>query len=264
MDSLTNFWERLLAAIPIVKRWRRSSFYRSHLRSLEQTLEAHPFRKKHFSIQSLTLDQHQVHPDTEISVGGTVLDATTFVYLFSVFNGSDCFSEETNSTGVDGAPPGSYVCISNTAIIGAGHENRVGLYRHRKHTDLTINALHIDHIFLAPQMRGKGLGGIMFGLCALAAFSIGVDRITLLAAGGQGFNQIYYGYKIWPRYGFDAPLHTNERSLAQFSTCLTVQDLIAIDSNWWEVHGSQREMDFDLTPHSRSWKILLDYIRAIP
>lgn len=264
MHSLQTYWERLLAAIPFFKRWRRSLFYDSHLRSLEQALEAHPSRQMHFSVQSLTLDGRQVLSDTEVLVGGTLLDATTFVYLFSVFNGSDCLSEETNTTGDDGAPPGSYICISNSAVIGAGHENRIGLYQHGRHTDLSIDAVHIDHIFLAPHMRGSGLGGIMFGLCALAAFSIGVDRITLLAAGGQGFKSIYYGYRIWPRYGFDAPLNSHELSLPQFANCSTVQDLLMIDPAWWETHGGQREMDFDLTPHSRSWKILLDYARNIP
>lgn len=260
MEPLRTYAERLLSIIPVAKQWRRSVFYRSKLDSLESALDANPSRQAYFSLQGLTLDGNPLLPATEVRVAATQMDATTFVYLFSVFNGSACFSEETDQIGHDGAPPGSYIRVSNSHVIGQGHDNRIGLYLDRGRTDLAINALHIDHIFLAPQARGASLGAIMFSLCAIAAFSVGVDRISLLAAGGRGFNSIYYGYKMWPRYGFDAPLNEQERSVPKFSKCHSVQDLRAVDAAWWEQNGNQREMEFDLRPHSRSWKIMLAYM----
>ncbi|ENB4165707.1 hypothetical protein [Stenotrophomonas maltophilia] len=231
---------------------------------IERALEAHSSRHKYFSLSAVTLDGAAVLPDTEVSVGGTIMDSRTFAYLFSIFDGSDCTSEETDQIGGDGAPPGSYIRVFNSTAIGQGHENRIGLYRYRSRMDLNFDGLHIDHIFLAQSMRGGGLGGIMFALCAIASFSIGVDRITLLAAGGHGFQKIYYGYKIWPRYGFDAPLNAREKSLIQFYKCETVQDLRAVDVAWWDANGNQREMEFDLRPYSRSWLILLAYLGDNP
>lgn len=263
MNSLRIYIERLLSRIPVTKQWRREIFYRSTLDTLEKRLEAHPSWQTYFSVQGLKLDGNDLDRTTEIRLANTSMDATTFTYLFSVFNGSQCFSEETDQVGCDGAPPGSYIRVSNPAVIGAGHDNRTGLYHDQGRTDLTINGLHIDHIFLAQQVRGASLGAIMFGLCAVAAFSLGVDRITLLAAGGHGFKQIYYGYKIWPRYGFDAPLNEQERTIPQFSNCRTVQDLRLINENWWEQNGNQREMEFDLRPHSRSWQIMLAYMDGL-
>ncbi|QTJ31188.1 hypothetical protein [Xanthomonas citri] len=264
MSSIRTYVERLLAAIPLVGKWRRESFYRTHLEEIELALEAHKIRQTHFSLSAVTLDGAAVLPDTEVLVGSTKMDSRTFAYLFSIFNGSDCTVEETDQVGGDGAPPGAYVCVSNNAAIGQGHENRIGLYRYRGRMNLNFDGLHIDHIFLAQPMRGGGLGGIMFALCAIASFSVGIDRITLLAAGGHGFQRIYYGYKIWPRYGFDAPLNAGEQSLVQFHKCATVQDLREIDVAWWDANGNQREMEFDLRPYSRSWLILLAYLRDNP
>jgi len=43
---------------------------------------------------------------------------------------------------------------------------------------------------------------------------------------------------------------------------MTVQDVIALDEPWWMAHGTQRRMVFDLTPHSTSWRKLIQHIRA--
>jgi len=43
--------------------------------------------------------------------------------------------------------------------------------------------------------------------------------------------------------------------------CQSVQDVLSIDPQWWEDHGSQRLMTFDLTAYSAYWQKLLPYTR---
>ena len=85
--------------------------------------------------------------------------------------------------------------------------------------------------------------------------------MSLVAAGGRGFNPRHIGYKVWPKLGFDADLLPGELDDApQHEGCRTVQDVLAIDPAWWEQHGSQRRMTFDLAADSRSWRKLLPYV----
>jgi len=70
----------------------------------------------------------------------------------------------------------------------------------------------------------------------------------------------YVGVKVWPKFGFDAPLLPDETADAShLAGCTTVQDIIALDEPWWMEHGTQRRMVFDLMPHSTSWRKLIPY-----
>ncbi|WP_260435028.1 MULTISPECIES: hypothetical protein [unclassified Burkholderia] len=120
-------------------------------------------------------------------------------------------------------------------------------------------ALHIDHVFLRRQAPDY-LGTVAFALCAITAHCLGYRRITLLAGGGEGYDEHLIGYRYWPKIGFDAPTEPHERAIPAFADCWTAQDLIACDHPWWEVHGSQRLMEFDLGSGSRSWAKPLDYL----
>jgi hypothetical protein len=44
------------------------------------------------------------------------------------------------------------------------------------------------------------------------------------------------------------------------SHCHSVLDVIVADSEWCEQKGRGREMAFDLTSHTRSWDVLLNYL----
>lgn len=73
----------------------------------------------------------------------------------------------------------------------------------------------------------------------------------------------FVGFAVWPKFGFDAPLlpaELNAAPSAALRACETVQDVIAIDADWWEEHGRGRDMRFNLTADSRSWKVLLNYL----
>jgi hypothetical protein len=104
------------------------------------------------------------------------------------------------------------------------------------------------------------LGTLAFSLCAITAHLSGLGQITLVAAGGQNGDPRHIGYKVWPKFGFDAPLLYGEIDGApHLAGCTTVQDVIARDEAWWVGHGTQRHMTFDLTPASTSWRKLLAY-----
>ena len=69
------------------------------------------------------------------------------------------------------------------------------------------------------------------------------------------------GYQVWPKFGFDAPLIPADlNAVPELDECKSVLDVIEVDALWWEAHGRGREMAFNLTPRSRSWEILLDYL----
>lgn len=105
------------------------------------------------------------------------------------------------------------------------------------------------------------LGSVSFALSAIAAYKLGFTSITLIAAGGKQFNKRHVGYKVWPRFGFDAPVDaTDVLEDLRFSSYTCVQEVIANDEALWEEHGSQRMMQFDLSAGSASWRKLLPYV----
>ena len=102
---------------------------------------------------------------------------------------------------------------------------------------------------------------------AISAYRLGFDHIALYAAGNGPVDPNdpdgFVGFSVWPKFGFDAQLNPAELSAAPsdpLRACQTVQDVIAVDPYWWNMHGRGRDMRFDLTANSRSWTILLNYL----
>jgi len=94
----------------------------------------------------------------------------------------------------------------------------------------------------------------------MTAHLAGMGRITLIAADSRGRHAGYVGVKVWPKFGFDAPLLPGETADApHLAGCGTVQKVIALDAPWWMAHGTQRRMVFDLMPQSTSWRKLIPY-----
>ena len=107
---------------------------------------------------------------------------------------------------------------------------------------------------------------IAFGLMVCTAFRRGFKQVTLFAGGnGPPPDDIedgdLIGYMVWPKFGFDAQLLPADlNGEPRLRHCHSVLDVIRVDSNWWEQKGRGREMAFDLTSHSRSWDVLLNYL----
>ncbi len=209
-------------------------------------------------------------------------------HLLMVFDGSRVSEQEQTGIGVDDAPPGTYFTVVNRDVIHEGHKNRIGIYEeegdgaslHLGDADAAqpeaddppvppldeaageaVRAVHVDHLFLRRQAP-EYLGTVAFALCAMVAHRMGFTHISLIAGGGCGHNPNMIGYFFWPKLGFDAPLEPDESGARpEFADCETVQDLLAIDEQWWRDNGTQRWMEFDLADDSPAWGKLLDYLR---
>lgn len=240
-----------------------SDFYRTHLAELHQQLLASPITRAYFTGTGIRFDGVELAPADfyELPIG--TLSIVEFAHMFSVFDGSRVHEQVERSPGLDDAPPGLYFTIVHPQLIQRPRKNRLGLYTELSgEADLFIDGLHVDHYFLNKHHTPPSLGTVAFSLCAITAHLAGLALVTLVAAGGRGFGHRYVGYKVWPRLGFDAPLWPGEVAQApHLAHCRSVQDVLATDPLWWDDHGSQRLMAFDLRANSTSWRKMLPYAR---
>jgi len=164
----------------------------------------------------------------------------------------------------DGTPAGINVLSSNT-FVQPGEKVAVVAYSDINGNGVRIEALYLSRILLEHDAPER-LCTIAFGLQACTAFLLGFAEITLFAAGrGRGDVELdmddMVGYQVWPKFGFDAHLEPADLNAhAHLAKCKSVQDVINRDPEWWAANGHGIEMRFDLTPNSRSWQILLDYL----
>lgn len=229
------------------------------LNDLRRRLDAHRLAQN-FTGADITVDGHVV--ENYVKIGSEIL-AGTFARLFLLANGAQCSVEIESQQTVDKAPPGLYVKSQHDWIESY---NRVGIYKVETGDD-ELTGVFIDNVFFVKDAPAQ-LGTLSFAYLALAAYEMGYHEITLLAGGGAGTNAAGWdppgmvGYKVWPKFGFDAPLEEGETSqVASLSNCKTVREVRQQDLDWWEnVGGDGRVMRFDLTPASDAWQTLLNYI----
>lgn len=239
-----------------------TDFYQTHLASLHERLQAHVIVRAYLSGAQIRLDGYALLPEDSFALPFGTFSTREFAHLLSVFNGSRVHVQAEKSTSRDDAPPGLYFTIINNRVLENQHKNKLGIIQRAEggSIDLFFQDMHIDHYFLKARQTPANLGTLAFALCAITAHLAGLGRITLVAADGQGSHPGYVGAKVWPKLGFDAPLLAGEISgFSHLDGCHTVQDVIARDETWWEEHGTQRLMAFELAAHSVSWLKLLTY-----
>lgn len=239
-----------------------SDFYLTHLATLHQQLLASSIVRTYLTGTGVRLDGIDLVPADCFELPFGTFSTVEFAHLFSIFDGSRVHQQAEKSISLDDAPPGLYFTIINHQLIESRHKNRLGVFqRGGDAIDLYIEDMHIDHYYLSEHQTPSHLGTLAFSLCAITAHLAGMGCITLVAADGQGRNTRYVGAKVWPKFGFDAPLLPNETAdVPHLARCTTVQDVIALDEAWWAEHGTQRRMAFDLSPHSTSWRKLIPYV----
>lgn len=239
-------------------------FYRTDLALLHRQILANDMVGTYLSGSGIRFDGIQLEPADrfDLPFGDLSLSALEFSHLFSVFNGSRVHLQAEKYQGPDDAPPGLYFTVINYKLIQSQHKNKTGLITEEVGTTgLFIDALHIDHFFLNERKSPPRLGTLAFALCAITAHLAGLSHVSLVAAGGQGFSRRHIGFKVWPKLGFDAPLLPGEtEGTHHLAACQTVQDVRTADPAWWDAHGSQRLMTFDLGAHSSSWQKLVPYV----
>ncbi|NHZ65274.1 hypothetical protein [Massilia genomosp. 1] len=242
-----------------------TEFFRTHLAPLYRQLLTHPITKNYLSGTAIRYDGKVLVDADRFTFPFCTLSTLELAHLFSIFNSSRVHVQAQHSHNADEAPPGLYVTVINTKAIQVPHKNRSGIFVEETETvGLFIDGLHIDHFFLNKYLTPPMLGTIAFTLCAMTAHRAGLKTISLIAAGGKGFNRRHVGFKVWPKLGFDANLLPDEvKAIAHLQSCRTVQDVLQRDPAWWETNGSQRLMTFDLNAvPGTSWQKLLPYVRA--
>ena len=191
------------------------------------------------------------------------LDEAETGRLFMIPDGSIVWALTLREQGE--APAGLDV-MSNNPFMAEDENTSVIAYRDDEGTSLRVDALYIRRLVLAEDAPER-LATVAFGLMAISAYRLGFDHISLFAAGNGPIDPDdpdgFVGFAVWPKFGFDAPLEPAEMNPAPseaLRACRTVQEVVALDSEWWIVHGRGRDMRFDLSADSRSWGILLNYL----
>lgn len=246
----------------------RQQYYLSTLLNIHSNLIGHEVAQAHLTCQNVRVGRDEIQPDQDIVLAffnpSVTVTGREFTHLFAIFNGSKASQRGERRAIGDLLHPGDYITVTNRQIIEVGHKNKIGLYKESGGgSGLVIDGLFISHFMLRKNTAPPLLGTIAFSLCAIQAFLLGIAKIELIAAGGQGFNRIFYGYKVWPKFGFNADIDPNEFNAGkapQLAGCATVLDAMELDPAAWAQHGSQRVMTFDLTPGSRSWVQLIKYL----
>jgi hypothetical protein len=242
-------------------------FDRDNLSHAEALLTAHEIARDFFQGELYQRDGARLGGITIEQPGGDSLelDEAETGKLFMIPDGSTVWALAVRDQGE--APAGLDV-MSNNPFMNEDENTSVIAYRDEEGTSLRVDALHIRRLMLVDDAPAR-LATVSFGLMAISAYRLGFDRITLFAAGNGPIDHDdpdgFVGFAVWPKFGFDAHLHPAELNGASESVrvCATVQDVIAAEPEWWAEHGRGRDMHFDLTADSRSWRILLNYLYEV-
>ncbi|XQA61125.1 hypothetical protein ACM9XD_17265 [Xanthomonas sacchari] len=247
----------------------RLAYYQSHLSDLYDSVSSHPTSVAHLTAGNVSYLESGLAQKTE--VGAFRLSPVDFCRLFMVFNNARAgertkvwtsrFSKRKSLE----APLGVYVISS---VSNLTHEQvRIGLFK-KSPFDLFGQSLYMDHLRLNEEVSPPLLGTIAVSLSLMTAFRVGIRSVRLFGAGGYNrFNggrkkTKYWGYKVCPKFGFDAPLFREEMRDPDFLGCKTVSDVVKKDPNLWSEVGFERMMEFDMNPNSQSWKTLIAYLRG--
>ncbi|MEO7495436.1 MAG: hypothetical protein ABIT83_00905 [Massilia sp.] len=240
-------------------------FDRDNLRQAEHLLMAQDIAISYFQGE---LYDRQGCRLTGISItrpdGTTIqLDEAETGRLFMIPDGSTVWARKVTE---HGKVPSGLNVMSNNPLIAKGEHTSVIAFRDEAGTSLGIDALYIRRLILAANAPER-LATVSFGIMAVAAYRLGFGHIELFA-GGNGPIVLddpdrFVGFAVWPKFGFDAALDFAELNAAAsetLRTCKTVQDVIDTDPAWWTALGRGRQMRFDLSAGSRSWRILLNFL----
>ncbi len=179
---------------------------------------------------------------------------------------------------IEEIPAGLLVTIKNDNYI-AGY-NQVCLYN----VDDISRGIYVKLIRFKKNQKISGFGALMLKSMLNAAATLPIDRrlfstMEMLAAGGRHWGDMddggnrWAGYAVWPKYGFDMPLHPKTGEiLNQFpqwpknlADCKTVSSVLALPGGprFWEMVGDGWIMNFDMTAGSANCKALDRYLSEV-
>lgn len=132
--------------------------------------------------------------------------------------------------------------------------------------------IYNKEMFVKPESQGKGLGSEIFLKQVNNASAIGIPAIYATAGAGLALDgSSMNGYYTLPILGYDVPLtteHIKDKNLIRrikrkFPDAETIQDVVMTEEGkqWWKENGDWiYDMEFDLSPGSRSMRVLDKYI----
>lgn len=241
-------------------------FDHDNLSAAEALLTEHEVARKYFQGELYQSDgESRLGGITILQPGGDPvdLDESETGRLFMIPDGSIVWALEV---GEHGEAPAGLDVVSNNPFMEEDEYTSVIAYKDAEGTSLYVDALYIRRLVLAGDAPER-LATVAFGLMAISAYRLGFDHISLFAAGNGPIDPDdpngFVGFAVWPKFGFDATLEAADLNMAPseaLRACRTVQEVIAVDPEWWNDHGRSRDMRFDLSADSRSWSILLNYL----
>lgn len=166
-----------------------------------------------------------------------------------------------------GAMDGAAITVKMTEealILEARHAMLDGeMLREIREDESGLQLMLNESFMLKEKHQSAGIGARSFAIEAHEASAQGFAKIITDAAGSFSSNT-FNGYYTWPRLGYNSALTQREIALLpqDLSSARTVLDLLETEDGrtWWLRNGSGRKMEFDLSPDSRSWRILLTYM----
>ena len=143
---------------------------------------------------------------------------------------------------------GSHASMESTVSVGLDHEGEKYVDFANLHAATTVMNSGGNY---SPSLEGenaKRVGSLLlekFPEALAAAEKIGCSYAKTYAAGAA--DRQYNGYRLWPQFGFNAPLEDRVRSLAPGSE--TIQQLISTPEGdkLWNEHGNSAQMRLDFT-----------------
>jgi hypothetical protein len=130
----------------------------------------------------------------------------------------------------------------------------------------TVEPNQVPSRALPESGQRHGIGQKTFATQLEQARELGDDRIELVSARNDDPNVRQIGYKVWPKFGFDADLSRKRMALAPapLRSAKKLSDLLATedDQEWWDKHGQSAPTTFDMAPGSQSWKTRRAYVQS--
>lgn len=109
---------------------------------------------------------------------------------------------------------------------------------------------------------GTGLGTQILSNQVEQASNAGFKKIVAAAAGRPG--SVWNGYYTWPRLGYDAAIPNDVKLPPGYAGAKNISDLLEKEggAKWWKENGKEFDATFDLSPGSKSRKVLDAYNKA--
>ncbi|WP_103525279.1 hypothetical protein [Aquitalea palustris] len=193
--------------------------------------------------------QAQVHTDQDYAFNGRTFTDTDYIRL-------------------GGAPDGSQVEVTagdigvEIAVANPLFETPAVSVIFQSDTGDAVLYLYKDMFVLKPENYRQGIASTSLALQVKHAQALGFAAISLYADGS--FSGKLNGYYTWARLGFNMaiPASLLQRLPGTLQHCQDVLDLMETQEGrtWWLHEGFGGDMEFDLTPGSRSDRIFTKYL----